>query len=119
MTLPLAQRRALGCSVVSLCIALVATALLLLPQWQQQQAASDGVIVIHLEADGGLRLWNQPIEPLMLPALIARLNRLDPGTRIRLSLAPQVSWGLVQDLIPFFNSSSLDVDLQLPAPTRS
>ena len=119
MTLPLAQRRALGCSVVSLCIALAATALLLLPPWQQQQAASDGVIVIHLEADGGLGLWNQPIEPSTLPALIARLNRLDPGPRIRLSLAPQVSWGVVQDLIPFFNSSSLDVDLQLPAPTRS
>lgn len=119
MNLPLAQRRALGCSVVSFCLTLGATAVLLLPQWRQQRPASEGVIVIHLAADGGLRLWNQPIERSMIPALLARLNRLDPDTRLRLSLAPQVSWGVVQDLIPFFDSSSLDVDLQLPAATRS
>jgi len=119
MTLSLAQRRALGYSVVSLCLTLGATAMLLFPQWQQQRPASDGVIVIHLAADGGLRLWNQPIERSMIPALLARLNRLDPDTRIRLSLAPQVSWGIVQDLIPFFDPSPLDVDLQLPAATRS
>lgn len=119
MTLPLAQRRVLGYSVASLCLTLGATAMLLLPQWQQQRPASDGVIVIHLAADGGLRLWNQPIERSMIPALLARLNRLDPDTRIRVSLAPQVPWGVVQDLIPFFDSSSLDVDLQLPAAARS
>ena len=119
MTLSLAQRRALGYSVVSLCLTLGATAMLLFPQWQQQRPASDGLIVIHLAADGGLRLWNQPIERSMIPALLTRLNRLDPDTRIRLSLAPQVSWGIVQDLIPFFDSSSLDVDLQLPAAKRS
>ena len=85
MTLSLAQRRALGYSVVSLCLTLGATAMLLFPQWQQQRPASDGLIVIHLAADGGLRLWNQPIERLMIPALVNRLNRL---IRTRASACP-------------------------------
>ena len=69
MTLSLDERRALGSSVVAFCLCLGTTALLLLPQWQQQRPARDGVIVIHLAADGGLRLWNQPIERSMLPFL--------------------------------------------------
>ena len=39
----------------------LAMGLLLLPQVRLQRPMAQGVISIHLAADGGLRLWNQPI----------------------------------------------------------
>lgn len=102
----------------SLCMALLATAAVLLPQWQQQLTARQGVISLNLVADGSLRLWNRPIASTALPDLLRRAEQLDSATRIRLVVAPQVPWGVVQDLLPRLNSSSLHVDLELPAPAR-
>jgi hypothetical protein len=109
----------LALSGSSLCLCLLATALLLLPQWQQQLPARRGVVSLHLSADGSLRLWNQPIASAALPGLLARTRRLAPSTRIRLVVAPQVPWGVVQDLLPRLDSSPLHVDLELPPTPRS
>ncbi len=109
---------ALAFAASSLCVALLATAALVLPQWQRQLPARQGLISLHLAADGSLRLWNRPIAATALPALLRRAERLDSSTRVRLVVAPQVPWGVVQDLLPRLDSSTLHVDLELPLPAR-
>ena len=109
---------ALAFAASSVCVALLATAAVVLPQWQRQLPARQGLVSLHLAADGSLRLWNRPIAATALPALLRRAERLDSSTRVRLVVAPQVPWGVVQDLLPRLDSSTLHVDLELPPPAR-
>jgi len=99
-------------------LTLLATAVLLLPQWRQQLPARQGIVSLNLTADGSLRLWNQPIQRTALSGLLSRAQRLDPSPRIRLVVAPQVPWGVVQDLLTRLDSSTLHVDLELPPAPR-
>jgi hypothetical protein len=99
--------------------ALFAFVLLALPQQVAQRPAQRGVMVIHLAPDGNLRLWNRPIAPQQLPALLREAARRHPGTRLRLVPAPATSWQLVQRFIPLLEVSALPFEVQLPAPGQA
>lgn len=96
-------------------LGLFGLALLLLPQQLAQAPAHRGVVVLHLEADGRLRLWNRPVQPRQLPALLQEARRINAQARVRLIPSPTTSWGLVQQFLPLLDASALPFDVQLPA----
>jgi hypothetical protein len=101
------------------CIALCATclALVVIPQRLAQRAALEGVIALHLDAQGQLRIWNQPIRPQDLGPLLARAKASGPLPTtpvLRLIPAAGVPWGVVQQLVARLESNGLDLELQLP-----
>ncbi len=95
-------------------LGLASLALTLIPQRIAQRPASDGVILLRLDAGGQLRLWNQPVAPLELAAVLKRLAAQRPDLRLRLVSDPQVPWGAVQQLMARLESSPLPLELQLP-----
>lgn len=96
-------------------LGLFSLALLLLPQQLAQAPAHRGVVVLHLEADGRLRLWNRSVQPRQLPALLQEARRINAQARVRLIPSPTTSWGLVQRFLPLLDASALPFDVQLPA----
>jgi hypothetical protein len=97
-------------------IGLFSLAWLLLPQQLAQAPAHRGLVVLHLEADGGLRLWNRPISPQQLPGLLREAGRLNARAHVRLIPSPTTPWGLVQRFLPLLEVSALPFEIQLPAP---
>lgn len=95
-------------------VALFGFALLLLPQQLAQRPAHQGVVVIHLAADGGLRLWNRPIRAQQLPSLLAQARRINPGARVRIVPESATPWGVVQQLLPLLEVGALPFEVQLP-----
>jgi len=101
------------------CIGLCATclALLVIPQRLAQRAALEGVIALHLDAQGQLRVWNQPIRPQDLGSLLTRARAKGSQSTIPvLRLIPDagVPWGVVQQLVSRLENNGLDLELQLP-----
>jgi hypothetical protein len=103
-------------ALLSTALGLFSLALLLLPQQLAQVPAHRGVVVLHLEADGSLRLWNRPLSPQQLPALLAQARRLNNQARVRLVPSSSTPWGLVQRFIPLLEVSALPFEVQLPVP---
>jgi hypothetical protein len=104
--------------------ALLATALcafslglLLLPQVRLQRPLAQGVISLHLAADGGLRLWNQPIAAAELRRLLAAPALRSRANRLRIVPDPDTPWGDVRRLLSQLDSLPLHLEIQLPAPT--
>jgi len=106
------ERASLGAMAVAL--ALAALLLDLVPQRLAQRPARQGVIVLHLAADGRLRLWNQPLSPAQLLPLLNRAARDPRRPRLRLKPDAGVPWGRVQALAAQLESLSLPLELQLP-----
>ena len=98
-------------------VGLFSLALLLLPQQLAQAPAHRGLVVLHLEADGSLRLWNRPVSPQQLPGLLREAGRLNAGVHVRLIPSPTTPWGLVQRFLPLLEVSAIPFEIQLPAPT--
>jgi len=97
-------------------VALAAATLLLvlLPQRLAQRPAARGVIVLHLDPLGRLRLWNQPVDRAALQAVLQKAGR-DPGRpRLRLQPQPGVPWGQVQAVAAELETLPLPLELQLP-----
>lgn len=106
---------ALGMVSIGLCATCLA--LVVIPQRLAQRAALEGVIALHLDAEGQLRVWNQPIRPQDLGPLLKRAKGPGPlPTTPVLRLVPDagVPWGLVQRLVARLESNGLDLELQLP-----
>ncbi len=108
------EREGLAHGLLASGVALFSFALLLLPQQLAQRPAHAGVVVIHLAADGGLRLWNRAILPQQLPALLAQARRINPGARVRIVPDATTPWGVVQQLLPLLEVSALPFEVQLP-----
>lgn len=106
-------------ALLSSMTALFAFLLLALPQQVAQRPAQRGVVVIHLAPDGSLRLWNRPITPQQLPALLREAGHLHPQTKLRLVPATSTSWQLVQRFLPLLEVSALPFEVQLPAPGQA
>jgi hypothetical protein len=89
--------------------------LVVLPQRRAQRPGSEGVVTLHLEADGGLRLWNRRVGETELNALLRDAARR-PGPRPRLRLIPDaaVPWGAVQERLETLAEGDLPLELQLP-----
>ena len=103
-------------SLLGLAMGLFSLAMLLLPQQLAQAPAHQGLLVLHLEADGSLRLWNRAVSPQQLPGLLREAGRLNDRVRVRLVPSPTTPWGLVQRFLPLLEVSALPFEIQLPAP---
>jgi hypothetical protein len=101
-----------GIGLGATCLAFV-----VIPQRLAQRAALEGVIALHLDAEGQLRVWNQPIHPRDLGPLLKRAK--GPGSLpttpvLRLIPAAGVPWGVVQRLVSRLEGNGLELELQLP-----
>jgi biopolymer transport protein ExbD len=91
-------------------------ALLLLPQrLGQQPLLREGVLSVHVAADGSLRLWHQPLQRAELLTLLKEAARRQPGSRLRVSADPQLGWGRLRALLQELQRGPLPLELQLPA----
>ncbi len=108
----------IGLGAMATALAVAGLALVLLPQRLAQRPAVQGVLALAVDARGGLRVWNQPIRPQDLPALLEQARRRQGGREgtVRLRLVPDrdVAWGTVQGLIGRLEGSGLPLELQLP-----
>jgi hypothetical protein len=91
-----------------------ALALLLLPQRILQRPLSQGVISLHLAADGQLRLWHQPVRRPELTAFLKATAQRRPGSRLRVIPDPQVNWGRLRRLLRELEAGPRPLELQLP-----
>lgn len=106
----------LAWSVLGVSLCGLAAALLLLPQRLLQRPMAEGVIVVHVEPGGRLRLWHQPVTPATLGRFLAAAARRQPPPRLRLVPDPQLPWGDVRQAMALLDRGALPLELQLPAP---
>ena len=106
---------ALAFSCWGLAVSALALGLLVLPQRLAQRPMARGVLSLQLQADGGLRLWNQPVTEGQV-LLLARKAAARPGwQRLRLVPDPGTPRGRVLRLIDVLDDGGLPLELQLPA----
>lgn len=111
---PLRSGDAAALAALSTALCLATLLVLLVPQRLAQRPARQGVIVLHLDPQGRLRLWNQPISAAALMPLLNRAARDPRRPRLRLQPDPRVPWGQVQALAAQLDGLSLPLELQLP-----
>jgi biopolymer transport protein ExbD len=105
---------ALALGAMATGLALLSLALVLVPQRLAQRPASQGIVSLHLDVDGRLRLWNQPVPPGQLAAVLQRLQDGPGQPTLRLIPDRDVPWGSVQQLMERLGRSDLPLELQLP-----
>lgn len=106
---------ALGHGLLATALCGVGLAVLLLPQRLQQQPMAQGVVSVHMAADGRLRLWNQPVASAELMRLLATPSVRRRLVRLRIVPDPDTPWGEVRRLLSQLDSLPLPLELQLPA----
>ncbi|MEB3199978.1 MAG: hypothetical protein VKK62_05585 [Synechococcaceae cyanobacterium] len=111
---PSATADGLGLGLCALAVALAGLLLLLVPQRLAQRPGSEGVLTLHLAADGSLRLWNQPIRATDLQPLLRRAQRRSPSLRLRVLPEADVPWGSLQTLVRRLEAPGRQLELQLP-----
>ncbi len=115
--LPLSWLDGLGLAGLGLALSLVLLALVTVPQRRAQRPGGEGVLALHLEADGALRLWNRRLSDDELSTLLRQAaRRPGPPPRLRLIPAAAVPWGAVRERLEALAShdGALPVELQLP-----
>ena len=117
MTTP-SIRQVLALSITAVSQLLLATALIVLPQWRDQQSAKQGIVTFFVNDKGDIRLWNRPIDVRIVSGVVRRAEELNPRARVRIILSSSVPWGVVQDFVSRLDATNLTVELQLPAPAR-
>jgi hypothetical protein len=103
-----------GATALSLCG--FGAGLLLLPQRLLQRPLAAGVIAVHLEPGGQLRLWQKPTAAAELEGVLEAAGRRRSPPRLRLVPDPRVPWGEVRQALVTLDRGVLPVELQLPAP---
>jgi hypothetical protein len=106
----------LAWSLVGVGLCAFAAGLLLLPQRLLQRPLAEGVIAVHLEPGGRLRLWHQPVTAEALATVLAAAARRQPPPPLRLVPDPQLSWAEVRSALVRFHHGALPLELQLPVP---
>jgi hypothetical protein len=106
---------ALALGLPGVALSLLLLGLVTVPQRRAQRPGGEGVLALHLSADGGLRLWNHPLRPGDL-AVVLRAVKRQPGSAARLRLVPAASvpWGLVREQLDSLAATGLAVEIQLP-----
>lgn len=105
---------ALALGATTAALLLLALGLLVVPQRLAQRPASQGLIRLHLAADGQLRLWNQPIQADQVIPLLRRLGARSGLPTVRVVPDAGVPWGSVQRLMVRLGRTDLPLELQLP-----
>jgi hypothetical protein len=104
-------------STTACCVALLATTC---ERIVAQRPAAEGVLVVGLNRDGDLRLWNQPIRHQDLPEALERARQRSSPSRplvVRLVPEPLVPWGVVNTMLSRLRppmSQSWILQLQMP-----
>ena len=106
----------LGLALVGTALAALTTASVVLPQRVAQRPGAQGVLSVHLDGAGTLRLWNRPIRA---QELVELLNRRASGPAeaqgvLRLIPDPAVPWGVVRQVAAGLENTGLPLELQLP-----
>jgi hypothetical protein len=107
----------LGLGLLGVALSLLLVGLVTVPQRRAQRPGGAGVLALHLEADGELRLWNRRLSEGELSALLRQAaRRPGPPPRLRLIPAATVPWGAVRERLETLAASygELPVELQLP-----
>ena len=110
------QLQALAHGVLATALCGLALGLVLIPQRFLQRPQAQGVISLHLAADGDLRLWNQPIASGELQRLLTAPRLRRRAVRLRIVPDPDTPWGDVRRLLDQLDPLPLTFELQLPAP---
>jgi hypothetical protein len=105
----------LGHGLLATALCGVGLAVLLLPQRWQQRPMVQGVVSVHLAADGRLTLWNQPVASAELLRRLASPSVRRRLVRLRIVPDPDTPWGDVRRLLTQLDSLPLPLELQLPA----
>ena len=105
---------AIGPGLVSTALALLTTALLLLPAELARRPALEGVLALQLDAAGGLRAAGRPITPQELGALLRLAAARPRPPRLRLVPDGAVPWAMAQAVMGRLAASGLKLELQLP-----
>lgn len=105
----------LALSLMACGLYLLMAALVVGPQRLAQRSGARGVLALHLEAGGRLRLWNRPVREEELRQLLVNRGELrSRGLRLRLIPDPALPWGVVQERVASLEASGLTLELQLP-----
>ena len=104
---------ALGVSALATALCGLGLGLLLLPQRLLQRPLQQGVVSLHLEPSGSLRLYNQPLPAADLADVLATVR--NRGARLRLIPDPDTPWATVQRQALLLERAALPLELQLPA----
>lgn len=99
-------------AAASCCLALV---LLLLPQRIAQRPRNGGTLEVLLAADGRLWLWNQPLSPAELQAVLQRARSQPRWRSLRLRPDPLTPWSQVLLLLKGLDAAPLRIDVELPS----
>lgn len=119
MTSPRAMD-AVALSLLSTAFVAVALFAVVFSQKRAQLPAKVGVMTFHLSSRGELRLWNQPIRPQDVPALLERAKHHSAGKNglvVRLIPDPHVPWGVTHTMLARLRPDSpgtWTLQLQLP-----
>lgn len=107
---------AIGLSMVSTALAVLSVALVVVPQRIAQNPAQRGILALHLDAGGQLRLWNRPVRSQELAELLPRITDRPNRRRavLRLIPDPAVPWGVVRQAAVGLEASGVSLELQLP-----
>jgi hypothetical protein len=107
---------ALGLALVSTSLAALSCAVVVVPQRIAQRPAHRGVLALHLDTKGQLRLWNRPVRAQEVAELLPRAGADQEKGRavLRLIPDPAVPWGVVRQAAVGLDSSGASLELQLP-----
>jgi hypothetical protein len=105
----------LSLGLVGTALSLLLVGLVAVPQRRAQRPGAEGVLALHLQADGGLRLWNRRVREEELGSLLrAAAQRPGSPPRLRLIPDPALPWGAVRDRLEALEGGALPLELQLP-----
>jgi hypothetical protein len=106
----------LGLALVGTGLAVLTTALVIVPQRIAQRPAQRGVLALYLDPTGQLRLWNRLVQAQAGAELLAASK--DPEQEgqavLRLIPDPAVPWGVVRQAAAALETSGVPLELQLP-----
>jgi len=107
---------AVGLALVSTSLAALTCVVVVVPQRIAQRPAQQGVLALHLDTKGQLRLWNRPVRAQEVAELLPRTAaHQDQGrTVLRLIPHPAVPWGVVRQAAVGLEVSGAALELQLP-----
>jgi hypothetical protein len=106
---------ALALGLTGVALSLLLLGLVAVPQRRAQRPRGDGVLTLHLTADGGLRVWNHRLREGDLALVLHAAGRqLGSAPRLRLIPAASVPWGMVRERLDSLAASGQAVELQLP-----
>jgi len=110
------QLDALGLTVVSTGLAVLTTALVVVPQRIAQRPAQRGVLALNLDPTGQLRLWNRQVRAQEVAELLADAKDQPQQSLpvLRLIPDPAVPWGVVRQAAAALETSGVPLELQLP-----